>query len=132
MMPGMEINQSECCCGSMHRMPETQDLQHEDEHRSDGSNSPICGELLKNCCKVEVSFDIDDAEDNEPIAANNASIKVPLSAVKILDDPRLFWDLKFMNDVLVLTKVYYIDIPPDPQVLVSNTPLYIKTERIRI
>lgn len=132
MMEDMDSAQDECCCGSLHRMPQGQDSNQEGAQSNAKDDGNICGEILSNCCRVEVSLDLDDTEDNEPVTSNNTSIKLQLSIVKIFDDPTLFWDLFLRSDILVHGKFYYIDVPPDPAMLIGHAPLYLTTERFRI
>ena len=132
MMADMETKQDECCCGSLHRMPEGQASTHDGANTSDDDNDPLCGEMLSNCCRVEVSLDLDDSADNEPITSNSTSLKHQLSIVKIFDDPSLHWGLSLQSDILVHGKFYYIDVPPDPALRIGNAPLYLTTERFRI
>ena len=132
MMTDMDSKQNECCCGSVHRMQDGKVSNQEDSKSNGVNEDPDCGDTLRNCCKVEVSLDLDDGAGNEPIVSNSTIIKLQLSIVKIFDDPTLFWDLALSNDIVVRNKFYYIDIPSDPAVLVANSPLYLKTARFRI
>ncbi len=132
MMTDMDSQQNDCCCGSIHRMQDEKGSKQEDSKSNGDNKGSDCDDTLRNCCKVEVSLDLNDGEDNEPIVSNNTIIKLQPSIVKIFDDPTLFWDLALRNDIVVHNKYYYIDIPFDPAVLVADSPLYLKTERFRI
>lgn len=132
MMTDMDTKQDECCCGSLHRMPEGQASTHDGANTSDESSDPLCGEMLSNCCRVEVSLDLDDSADHDPITSNSISPKHQLNIVKIFDDPTLHWGLSLLNEILVHGKFFYIDVPPDPAMLIGHAPLYLTTERFRI
>jgi len=132
MMMDMDTEQNECCCGSTHRMQDGKIANQEGSKSNDINHGPDCGDTLRNCCKVEVTLNLDDGVDHDPIVSNSTTIKSQLSIVKIFDDPTLTWGLTLKNDIVVRNKFYYIDIPSDPTVLVADTPLYLKTERVRI
>lgn len=128
MMSEMDLSQSDCCCGALHRMSEQRDVPFEDGSNGDGNSV----QLLNTCCKVEMSLDLDDAADKDPIASNHISIKLQLSVVKIVDDPILPWDLALLSDIAIRNKFYSIAIPFDPKLRASDIPVYLKTERFRI
>jgi hypothetical protein len=144
MMPDMEQEKTECCCGPSHRMDDK--LEHSDRMDMPGmdmahaghidpakhEHGPICNDPQMACCNVEVSVGINDPPGDEAVA---------IATVSKLSPHKLLWQLDNVFVVAVFVapasfisvrKINHSAIPPNPYLQYYGPPLYKTTERYRI
>lgn len=137
MMPSMDSKQSECCCGSDHRMPDMPDMAHGEhvDHDYDeiqGLDSKICDDPLQKCCIVEVSVGINDPPADEVTSAISTHMKALAKPTKLFDTPFPVSHFIQVESLLARQNHLYVARPPDPILGIPVTPLYKTTERYRI
>ena len=140
MMPDMELEQTNCCCGPSHRMddmPDHSDMvgMHENhpvlEEADYSAQGPECNDPQMGCCIVEVSVGINDppGDDDATVSHSKSALqKSPQhqdsnSSVVAYYDPAESFDLHRV--------VSHAD-PLEPYLHYFPPPLYKSTQRYRI
>lgn len=140
MMPDMEQEQTNCCCGPSHRMddmPDHSDMagMHEihpvlddTDHSAQG---PECNDPQMGCCIVEVTVGINDPPgDDDAAVPHSKSVQQKSPQQQDSDSPvAAYYDLEESFDLYrVVSRIE----PPESYPPYVTPPLYKSTERYRI
>jgi hypothetical protein len=141
MMPDMEQEQTNCCCGSSHRMDEMPD--HSDNAGGNGDHSVLvepshsapgleCNDPQMGCCMVEVSVGINDppGDDDSTIASHAKVAPQKVSKQQDSSSPAvMFYDLERSFEIY---NIVSRSEPLEPYIPYVTLPPYKSTERYRI
>jgi len=140
MMPDMEQEQTNCCCGPSHRMD---DMPDHSELAGMHTNHPVLGETglstqgpecndpQMGCCIVEVSVGINDPPGDDDAAVPHFK-SAPQKSPQLQDSNSSAVTTYDLAEPFNLYRVVSRVEPPESYPPYVTPPLYKSTERYRI